>query len=218
VSNERHVDPIQGEIIHVYDGILEADNHLPVWWLYTLFGAMVFAVGYWFWYEEFKAGPGLQAAYYAEKAAEQERTGTDPDDGQLMAQLGTPAVGLGKAAFTSNCVACHEAQGQGKIGPNLTDNAWIHGGSPQEIYRTIKNGVGAKGMPAWGATLGGSVVQQLTAYVLSIRDTNVAGKAAEGTPYVPGTGATAPAAEQKAAPTADAPVPSEPTAADAASK
>jgi len=76
VSHEKHIDPIQGEIIHVYDGIQEADNHLPLWWLWTLFGAMAFSVGYWFYYEEFKAGPGLQAAYYAEKAAEQEKTPT----------------------------------------------------------------------------------------------------------------------------------------------
>jgi cytochrome c oxidase cbb3-type subunit III len=197
-NHEKQVDAIQGEIIHVYDGIQEADNHLPTWWLTTLFGAMVFSVGYWFWYEEFKASPGIAGEYFAEKAAEQAKTGADPDDNQLMAQLGTPAVAAGKATFTSNCVACHEAQGQGKIGPNLTDAAWLHGGSPSDIYKTIKNGVAAKGMPAWGPTLGSASVQALTAYVLSIRDTNVPGKAPEGEAYAPGGAAPAAPADKPA--------------------
>ena len=186
MSDSKHVDPIQGEIIHEYDGIQEADNHLPVWWLWTLFGAMAFAVGYWFYYEEFEAAPGLQQAYFAEKAEEQERLGGDPTNEQLMAQLGTDAVERGKETFISTCSPCHQDQGQGKIGPNLTDNAWIHGGAPLDIFHVVRDGVPAKGMPAWGASLGSLGVQQVVAFVLSIRDTNVPGKEAEGTPYVAG--------------------------------
>lgn len=173
-------DPIQGEIIHEYDGIQEADNRLPLWWLLTFFGAIVFSVGYWFWYQEFRAGVSPTQAYYAEQAAAAEKNGVDPTDGELAALAEGPALELGKQLFAANCVACHEAQGQGKIGPNLTDDAWLHGGNPLEIFHTVRDGVAAKGMPSWGATLGRSGVTQVTAFVLTLRGKNLPGKAPEG--------------------------------------
>lgn len=190
MSESRKHDPIQGEIIHEYDGIQEADNALPRWWLYTLVAAMVFSVGYWFYYEGFKAGPGLAEAYYAERAREAEKTGADPTDAELMAQLGTPQMALGKQTFEATCVPCHEARGQGKIGPNLTDKFWLHGGGSVDIFRSIRDGVPAKGMPAWGASLGRGGVMQVAAFVLSMRDTNITGKAPEGEPYDPSAQAT----------------------------
>ena len=198
-EQERKHDPIQGEIIHEYDGIQEADNELPRWWLATLYLAMVFSVGYWFYYEEFKAGPGPSQAYYAEKAREAEKRGADPTDAELLAAVGGPFVELGKQAFAANCAACHEAMGQGKIGPNLTDAAWLHGGSPLDIFKTVRDGVAAKGMPSWGPVLGRSGVTQVTAYILSLRDKNLPGKPAEGTIYDPNAaapveGASAPGA------------------------
>lgn len=183
MSQEKKYDPIQGEIIHEYDGILEADNRLPLWWLWTFYGAIIFAVGYWFYYEEFKAGPGLTQAYFAEKAAEAEKTGADPTDAELMALISTPALDQGKQLFANNCAACHEAGGQGKIGPNLTDSAWLHGGGAVDIFKTIRNGFAAKGMPAWGPPLGRLGVTQVTAFVLSLRDKNLPGKAPEGEAY-----------------------------------
>jgi cytochrome c oxidase cbb3-type subunit 3 len=181
MAEQKRVDPIQGEIIHEYDGILEADNRLPLWWLWTFYAAIIFSIGYWFYYEEFEAAPGLQAAYLSDKAKQAAESGKDPTDAELLAQVGTPAAGKGKETFIAMCAACHESGGQGKIGPNLTDSAWLHGGDPVSIYRSIRDGVPAKGMPAWGATLGPLGVQEITAFVLSIKDTNVPGKAPEGT-------------------------------------
>jgi cytochrome c oxidase cbb3-type subunit III len=200
-SSNKH-DPIQGEIVHEYDGILEADNQLPGWWLTSFFVAMVFSVGYWFYYQEFRVGPGLTQAYYAEQAAKAEKAGVDPSDGELMAAMEGPGLALGAQTFTNTCVACHEAQGQGKIGPNLTDSAWLHGGSPLAIFKTIRDGVPAKGMPSWGPALGRAGITQVTAFVLSLRDKNVPGKAPEGEPYSP----------TASAPTADAPAAGEPGA------
>lgn len=193
MSETQKHDPIQGKIVHEYDGILEADNNLPHWWLWTLYGAVAFSIGYWFYYEEFKASPGPAQAYYAEKALEAEKTGADPTAAELLAGVDGPQLALGAQAFAANCVACHEAQGQGKIGPNLTDSAWLHGGDPVAIFRTIRDGVPAKGMPAWGPMLGRAGVSQVTAFVLSLRDKNLPGKAPEGTAYDPTTALTAPA-------------------------
>lgn len=192
MSSSRKHDPIQGEIIHEYDGIQEADNQLPRWWLVTLFGAMLFSIGYWFYYEEFKVSPGPVQAYYAEQAERAEKTGVDPTDGELMAAVDGPGLELGKVTFTTTCVACHEANGQGKIGPNLTDSAWLHGGSPVEIFRTIRDGVPAKGMPSWGAGLGRAGVIQAAAFVLSLRNKNLPGKAPEGVVYDPSAAPAAP--------------------------
>lgn len=203
-SSNKH-DPIQGAIIHEYDGIQEADNHLPRWWLATLFGAMIFSVGYWFYYQEFKIGPGLTQAYYKQQAAAAEKAGVDPSDGELMAALDGPALVLGKQTFVTTCVACHEAGGQGKIGPNLTDAAWLHGGSPISIFKTIRDGVPAKGMPAWGPSLGRAGITQVTAFVLSLRGKNVPGKAPEGQPYDPSAPAASAAAPSAGAGSIEAP-------------
>jgi cytochrome c oxidase cbb3-type subunit 3 len=173
-------DPIQGDIIHEYDGIEEADNQLPRWWLYTFYGAIVFATGYWFYYESFQVGPGSMQAYFAERAAVLEKSGVDPTEAELAALTSGPSLELGRQIFTNNCVACHEAKGQGKIGPNLTDSAWLHGGSPLAIFKTVRDGVPAKGMPSWGPTLGRAGVTQVAAFVLTLRGTNVPGKAPEG--------------------------------------
>lgn len=185
MADEKHVDPIQGEIVHVYDGIQEADNRLPMWWLWTFYLAVLFSIGYWFYYEEFEAAPGLAGQYYAEKAAAAAKSGKEPTSAELAGLVATPAVEKGRESFVTLCSACHEADGRGKIGPNLTDDRWLHGGSPVAIFRSIRDGVPAKGMPAWVGTLGPAGVQNVAAYVLSIRDTNLPGKAPEGEPYDP---------------------------------
>ncbi len=79
---------------------------------------------------------------------------------------------------------CHGEQGEGKIGPNLTDVEWIGGGSPVDIYKTVYFGRAGKGMQSWGSTLGRGGSMQVAAFVITIRDTNVPGKAAEGQPWV----------------------------------
>jgi cytochrome c oxidase cbb3-type subunit 3 len=185
MSERRTVDPIQGEIVHEYDGIQEADNRLPMWWLWTFYAAIIFSIGYWFYYEEFESAPGLAGQYLEDKLAQAAKTGREPTDGELLALAAGEAKAEGQRTFVTMCAPCHEAQGQGKIGPNLTDSAWLHGGSPRDVFRSIRDGVPEKGMPAWGATLGSKSAQQLTAFVLSIRDTNVPGKASEGEPYDP---------------------------------
>ena len=87
--------------------------------------------------------------------------------------------------YAQNCVVCHGDHAEGKIGPNLTDDFWVHGGQPTQVWATIKDGVPARGMPQWGTTLGAEPVQQVSAYVLSLRGSHVPGKAPEGERYAP---------------------------------
>lgn len=201
MSEIKRKDAIQGDIIHEYDGIEEADNRLPNWWLATFYGSIVFAAAYFFYYHVYEMAPPTSEEYATELASRASEEAAAVDEPTLLAAAQDAAiVAQGREVFATNCVACHGEQAQGVIGPNLTDDRWIHGGSPLEIHATVRNGVQIEGrqMPAWGPVLGARPVQAVVAYVLSIRDTNVAGRAPEGEVY-------APAAPEGAAPEGAAP-------------
>jgi cytochrome c oxidase cbb3-type subunit III len=79
-------------------------------------------------------------------------------------------------------VSCHGPQGGGVVGPNLTDDYWIHGGSVRNVYGTIKQGVPAKGMISWQLVFTPKQIQEIASYVLSLRGSNpTGGKKPEGT-------------------------------------
>ncbi len=183
-------DHEDGPIVHEYDGILEADNHLPRWWLGIFFLMIAFGTGYWYVYEGWGFAPYQRQVWEEEMARAAESGAIAVDDGLLerLAQ-DDEAVTRGREAFAANCAACHGAQGEGVIGPNLTDPNWVHGGAPTDIHRTVRDGFQARGMPPWGAALGERQVQSVVAYVLTLRDTNVAGRAPEGEVWVPGAAA-----------------------------
>ncbi len=181
-NHEKPGDAPDDKIIHEYDGIKEADNALPRWWLATLYGAIAFAAVYWLAYESFKTLPSPGAAYQeemakaaAEEAERMKSAGTVSDESLLALTKDAKSMEEGKATFASTCGACHAANGGGGIGPNLTDEFWIHGGAPTKVYATIKDGFTAKGMPAWGPALGEERVRLVSAYVLTLKNTNVPG-------------------------------------------
>jgi len=172
---------------HVYDGIVEHDNKLPLWWQLTLYGAVLFALAYWFG-RRLDAFPSPEQAFArdmaAQRAVEAERArarGTIDDS--TLATLGKDPTTIeqGKSLFTATCAPCHRADGGGNIGPNLTDAYWLHGSKPTDIFHSVHDGVPAKGMPTWGPQLGDEKVETVVAFVLSIRNTNVpGGKAPQG--------------------------------------
>jgi len=176
MSEGKRTDEIQGEILHVYDDIEEADNNLPTWWLLTFYGAVVFGLVYWFYYHEYGIGK-LQPEVYAEQMAAVAAERTIVTDESLQALMeDEAAVEAGEKIFTTQCFACHD-QGQGRValGSNLTDKYWVRGGAPTDIHGVVTEGIPEKGMTPWGAILGEEGVSQVTAYVLTMRNTNLEG-------------------------------------------
>ncbi len=176
-----------GQVVHVYDGIVEHDNQLPRWWLYTLYGACVFAVGYWIYYQAYGVGLSPLQAYQQERVAARRAEVAkvmamgEVTDEKLLEMSHNPAiVGAGAKVFATVCVACHAANGSGLIGPNLTDEFWLHGSAPTAILKTVREGVIDKGMLAWGPQLGEEKVRAVSAYLLTMVGTNLPGKAPQG--------------------------------------
>jgi cytochrome c oxidase cbb3-type subunit 3 len=163
---------------HSYDGIQEYDNPMPRWWVLSFWATIIFSVLYLFDVPVIGIGKGRLAEYRADMArAEALRAQNEPSGGatpEALATLATndKALADGKQVFTAYCAACHRADGGGQIGPNLTDDSWIHGGTLVEIHATINNGVLAKGMPEWGKVLKPDQVNAATVYVKSLGGTN----------------------------------------------
>jgi cytochrome c oxidase cbb3-type subunit 3 len=95
-------------------------------------------------------------------------------------------LGRGEKIYSINCVPCHRNDGGGNtIGPNLTDNYWIHGGTVKNIFSTVNDGYVEKGMPAWGKTMSQGDVRDVTFFVLSLKGTNPKdAKGPQGEPVV----------------------------------
>lgn len=174
---------------HTFDGIEEFDNKLPNWWLWTLYGSIIFAFAYWIVFHTLAARDLPRAAFEKEMVAAAEAqlaraaaSGLSDESLELMATI--PArLEEGRAIYAQYCVVCHADQGQGLVGPNLTDAYWIHGNRPLDIHKVVTDGVPAKGMAAWGNQLGPRRVEAVTAFVLTLRGQNVPGKAPEGDLY-----------------------------------
>lgn len=188
-----------GEVIeHSYDGIQEYDNPLPGWWATLFVLTVLFTVPYVLYYHVGE-GPGVADEYAADRSALAAQRasagggGPATDETMLALAQDAEAVAAAQAMFLGKCAACHGEHAQGLIGPNLTDDHWLHGGRPTDIARTITEGVPAKGMIAWGNQLAPEEVHRLVAFILTLRGTDPPGaKAPEGelvTPAVAEAGA-----------------------------
>lgn len=179
----------EGEaVVHEVDGIQELDNKLPNWWLATFYVAILFGIGYYFYYDIFDGEPQARV-YRREMAQRMEAQGKSvPITAALLEDMSHDSAAMGEAAslFAKTCASCHGGNGGGAVGPNLTDDYWLHGGGAERIFASINDGYPAKGMPAWGAQLGQAKIAPLAAYVLSMRGKNVVGgKAPQGEKEAP---------------------------------
>jgi len=167
---------------HEYDGIRELDNKLPPWWLYMFYFTIVFGVVY-IGYYHFFGGPTQLDEYDREMALAEEQkaaflasSANNVDENTVTLLTDAESLSSGKQTFETLCAACHGKTGGSTqvppgVGPNLTDDYWLHGGGIKNIFKTIKYGVPAKGMISWEAQLSPRQIQEVASYIVSLHGT-----------------------------------------------
>ncbi|MFT3782104.1 MAG: cbb3-type cytochrome c oxidase N-terminal domain-containing protein [Nibricoccus sp.] len=162
---------------HTYDGIQEYDKRLPNWWLLTFYGAIVFAVVYWFYYSHTgipKAdGPAVEAEIAQVEAARLSSAAASLTNADIWKMSRNPVVvAAGKETYMTTCVACHlpslkgKAENPSAVGASLIGTKWITGGHPLDLIKTVTKGT-QRGMQAWGPVLGTKKISEVVAFVLS---------------------------------------------------
>jgi cytochrome c oxidase cbb3-type subunit III len=179
-SRKDHRDEL---LEHEADGIREFDNALPRWWLYGFYFTIAFSVVYMVNYHVLPTPafgrPGMAAEYAAEIARAKAVAAARPSaagNAVLVALTDANSLARGKAIFDGPdnvCFSCHRADLGGMVGPNLTDEHWLHGCSVQQVVTSIRTGYPMKGMMPFGTgkTLTDEQVLQLASYVLSKQGT-----------------------------------------------
>lgn len=173
---------------HEYDGIRELDNNLPPWWLFGFYISIAFAVIYLLRYHVFQSAPlsaeELKIELAEAKAAEEEYLKTAAnlvDESNVEALSEESRLLAGGEIFMKNCAVCHANDGGGGVGPNLTDDYWIHGNDISDVFKTVKYGVPAKGMIPWKDQLSAGEMQEVSSYILTLVGTTPANpKEAQG--------------------------------------
>lgn len=166
---------------HDYDGIRELDNNLPPWWKYGFYLTILVAVIYMINYHVTKTSP-LQAEEYtqsikkaeAEIAEHMKNSANNVDESTVKMLTDKAEISAGQDLFIASCSACHGKFGEGTVGPNLTDDYWLHGGSVKDIFKTIKYGWPDKGMKSWKDDFSPIQIAQITSFIRTLKGTNPA--------------------------------------------
>lgn len=160
---------------HDFDGIRELDNKLPPWWVGLFYITILWAGVYLFYYHFTDMGPSSHEEYLAEVKAGEEQAAAFLakqanliDENTVTLLSDEESLAKGKAIFLSTCAACHGQQGEGGVGPNMTDNYFIHGGRIQDYFKVIKYGVPEKGMISWQSQIRPLEMQQVASYMLNL--------------------------------------------------
>ncbi|RIV17722.1 cytochrome C [Fibrisoma montanum] len=182
---------------HAYDGINELDNPTPPWFMYLFYSTMGFAAIYLLVFHVIGTGNIMEQEYTQEVAiAEKQReeyirkVAGSINENTVTLLKDSKSVESGKVLYTQYCTACHGTNAEGKVGPNLTDEYWLHGGNVKAVFHTVTEGVPEKGMIAWKKQLNPLQIQQVTSYVLSLQGTNPAGAKEPQGEKVAGSGDT----------------------------
>ena len=179
---------------HDYDGIKELDNNLPPWWKYGFYLTIIVAFAYMIHYHVIGTGD-LQGKEYEKEMASakleveefMKNSASNVDENTVNLLTESSDIEAGKAVFIANCAACHGQLGEGTVGPNFADDYWIHGGSVQDVFKSIKYGWVEKGMKSWKEDLSPMQIAQVTSFIKSLRGTNPPNaKAPQGDLYVEG--------------------------------
>lgn len=162
MNKQRHVDAVTGVETtgHVWDGDLqELNKPLPRWWLYTFYVCILWAIGYQIAYPAWPLINGYTKGTlgYSQRATvDAAILESKMEQSKYLRAIGSVSLAEilkqldllnfsragGAALFASHCSGCHGRGAQGFAGyPNLNDDDWLWGGSVDEIFTTISNGI-----------------------------------------------------------------------------
>lgn len=179
---------------HSIDGIQEYDNKLPLWWVYLFYATIIFGVIYMLRFHVWH-GDSLVDEWRADTHAIEELRESKAPPSPSKGDVATPQdLEEGKEVYASTCASCHGPNAQGLVGPNLTDDYWLHGtGTSNDIENTVLKGVPDMGMPSWEPVLGAKKVHQVVGFLLTLNGSNPEGaKAPQGTQYASQTSQNTP--------------------------
>jgi cytochrome c oxidase cbb3-type subunit 3 len=164
---------------HDYDGIRELNNPTPPWWRWAFYFSIAFGVVYlWRHHVSHTAPMQLEELAIAEtkaaaaKEAYLKTSADNVNENTVKLLVDANDLATGKKLFATNCAACHGAEGQGTVGPNLTDDYWLHGGKINDVFKTIKYGVPEKGMKSWQDDFSPKQIAQLASFIKSLHGSN----------------------------------------------
>ena len=167
---------------HDYDGIQELDNDLPTWWMTMFAFTVVFGIAYAIFYHVLDDGDLMGNNYRSElKRAETAKIARLANFDALTPEEQSEQLLIqGQAIFKSKCALCHGPEGQGMVGPNLTDKFFLHGASLEQIRTIIADGKIEKAMPVWKEELSARELDAAALYVHAMKGKNLPGKEAQG--------------------------------------
>lgn len=194
--SEKEIDDVTGVATtgHEWDGIKELDNPMPRWWLWTFYVTIVWALAYTVAYPAWplisSATTGL-AGWSSRGDVKTELSAAEAAKGDYVARVASSsvdeilandelrqfAISAGSAAFKVNCVQCHGSGAAGSAGyPNLNDDEWLWGGTPEEIRYTIAHGIRFNAdadthyseMPAYADMMNREEVSAVASYVVAL--------------------------------------------------
>ena len=134
---------------HDYDGIRELDNDMPAWWKWLFYITIIFAIVYSIRLFVFHSDDLVQNREYENAMAEAEMSKpvqTEAAEFKLVLLEDEISMVSGKETWDKICSVCHLIDGGGLVGPNMTDNYWIHGNTVEDLYNIVEIGVIEKGM------------------------------------------------------------------------
>jgi cytochrome c oxidase cbb3-type subunit 3 len=189
---------------HDYDGIRELNNRLPGWWLYGFYGCILFAGVYLYRFHVSHTAPSSiqeyeQSVVRAESQLKEfiKKQGDAVDETNVKLLTGAEDLAAGKALFVKSCAACHLESGAGIVGPNLTDDYWLHGNDIKSMFKVVRYGINA--MPAWQTQMSNKQIAQVSSYIKTLHGTNPPNpKAPQGTLMKEETVPSVPAADSAA--------------------
>ncbi|HMQ17092.1 MAG TPA: cbb3-type cytochrome c oxidase N-terminal domain-containing protein [Phycisphaerae bacterium] len=185
IPSEQPTSGVDVLLEHNYDGIQEYDNPTPGWWWWIFIGTFAFSVVYFIFFQFSPVSWTIHESYDVATAELLRRQFGDlrlePDEATILRYANDPEwLLVGRSVFQGRCTQCHGRNGEGLVGPNLTDDHYKNVKKAADIAHVIANGAANGAMPAHKNQLHPNEIVLTASYIASLRGLNLPGRAPEG--------------------------------------